>query len=392
VIAQPVRPFPMTELERATGFPIGNERTGVPIATESARDPREALEVAMLRVLRRGRTYVSFSGGRDSSSILATAALLARREGLEEPIALTLRFPGVASTDESAWQERVIEHLGLERWEIIELTDELDLLGEIAQEVLRSHGPLWPFNTHFHVPMFQRASGASLMTGFDGDGLLGGWRWARAQAVLCRRVRPIPRDAARVALALAPRWARRRLVRAPLSHGVTWLTGEGERQLAAYARQQEADQPRRWDRWLRTCYGYRRFVLLPIRSLATVASDHQVRVEHPFLDPGFLAALAIAGGGAGFGSRTEIMRRLFAGVLPDDLNSRPSKAEFGASFWGPKARAFADSWDGAGLDTDLVDDDRLREVWRTPSPLFGSSMLLQIIWLQAQRQSPASKA
>jgi hypothetical protein len=263
VIAQAVESFPRTELERATGLPIGRERTGVPIATGSTGDPRQAMERAMLGVLRRGRTYVSFSGGRDSSSILATATLLARREGLEEPIALTLRFPGVASTDEAAWQERVIEHLGLERWEIIELTDELDLLGEIAQGVLRSHGPLWPPNTHFHVPMFQRASGASLMTGFDGDGLLGGWRWARAQSVLSRRVRPVPRDGARVALALAPRWARRRLVRARLLDGVTWLTAEGERQLATCARQQEANQPRRWDRWLRSYYGYRRFVLLP---------------------------------------------------------------------------------------------------------------------------------
>ena len=96
------------------------------------------------------------------------------------------------STEETEWQELVVDHLGITRWDVIEIGDELDLLGPIAQRSLRRHGLLWPPNAFFHGPMLERARGARLVTGFDGDGVLGSWRWARAQSVLSRRVRPVP--------------------------------------------------------------------------------------------------------------------------------------------------------------------------------------------------------
>ena len=114
-----------------------------------------ALESAVLRVLQRPPCAVSFSGGRDSSAVLALATHLARREGLPLPIPATNRFPAVESSNETEWQERVVTHLGLDEWVRLEHDDELDCVGSIAQETLGRHGLLWPFNAHFHVPLLR---------------------------------------------------------------------------------------------------------------------------------------------------------------------------------------------------------------------------------------------
>src|SRR5207248_611012 len=128
------------------------------------------------------------------------------------PVPITLRFPGRPLADETAWQERVIAHLGLSEWERVEVTDELDFLGPAACEGLASMGLLWPPNTHYHVPIFDRASGGSVMTGFDGDGLFSSWRWERAQAVLHRISPAHPRDVLRIGLAIAPTAVRSRVL------------------------------------------------------------------------------------------------------------------------------------------------------------------------------------
>jgi asparagine synthase (glutamine-hydrolysing) len=65
----------------------------------------------------------------------------------------------------------VVGHLGLSDWLRLEFTDELDAVGPYAQRVMRRHGVLWPFNAHFHVPLFEAAAGGSLLTGVGGDQL-----------------------------------------------------------------------------------------------------------------------------------------------------------------------------------------------------------------------------
>ena len=60
---------------------------------ETAATPRAAFEAAILPGLRRSPCLVSFSGGRDSSAVLATATAVARREGLPLPVPITHRFP-----------------------------------------------------------------------------------------------------------------------------------------------------------------------------------------------------------------------------------------------------------------------------------------------------------
>ncbi|HEY2429742.1 MAG TPA: hypothetical protein VGI06_12480, partial [Acidimicrobiales bacterium] len=55
-------------------------------------DPRAALEAAILDGLRRPPCIVAFSGGRDSSAVLAVAVDAARRHGLAPPVPLTHVF------------------------------------------------------------------------------------------------------------------------------------------------------------------------------------------------------------------------------------------------------------------------------------------------------------
>jgi hypothetical protein len=379
-----MRALPLRPLEAAAGLALGLDERSAFTVGPTDLDPLEALIAATGEVLTTGPAYVSFSGGRDSSVVLAAATLAARRHGVPDPIPLTQRFAGVASTEETSWQEMVVDHLGLTGWEVIEIGEELDLLGEIARAVLTAHGPLWPPNAYFHVPMLRRARGASLMTGFDGDGVLGSWRWARAQSVLHGRVRPVPRDAARVALALAPPHVRRRLMPPPLlSRVAPWLRPGPLSALARVARSLEAAEPRRWDRRL-AFHGRTRFLRLTVHSLQAIGSAHRVAIVHPILDGRFVSALARAGGPAGLGDRTALMRSLFAGALPEALLGRRAKAEFGRALWRSQARSFAGRWDGTGVDLALVDPALLRAAWRQENPLFGSVLPLHMAWLATQ--------
>jgi asparagine synthetase B (glutamine-hydrolysing) len=353
------------------------------VLSRSQEHPRAALAAELAGALACSPCVVSFSGGRDSSAVLAAAVDAARREGLPDPVPVTLRFPGVASADESGWQELVIRHLRLGEWERIVVRDELDLLGPVAQAALTAHGLLWPPNAYLHVPILDRARGGCALTGFDGDGLFGYWRWARAQSVLHRRVRPEPRDALRVALALAPARVRQRWMRPDVVAATPWLRAEARAELAKHARADAAREPRLWDRRI-AYYRRRRYLRLTVRSLELLAAKRGVEVRHPLLAPSFLTALASDGGRAGYGDRNAAMRALFADALPLDLLTRPRKAEFGRALWRSEARAFAESWDGTGVDDELVDPERVRAAWSVSSPWFGANTLLHVAWLTAQ--------
>jgi asparagine synthetase B (glutamine-hydrolysing) len=333
--------------------------------------------------------YVSFSGGRDSSAVLAVATAAARRHGLPEPVPVTLRFPGMPSTDEARWQEAVVAHLELKRWEVIAIDEELDLLGAVAQRALTAHGLLWPPNTHIHDPIFALARGGVVMTGFDGDGLLGGWRWSRAQSVLHGRVRPQLRDPARVALALSPRPVRRRAMHTAYDSAAPWLRPDARRAVAEIARRRAIGEPRRWDRRV-DHYLRNRYLAVTRHSLMALAATHDATVAHPLLDARFTSALARSGGRAGYGDRTATMRALFGDLLPDEVLSRRGKAEFGAAIWRSAARDFARTWDGSGVDPARVDPDGLRVAWRAASPPFGSATVLQAAWLAALALPPAN--
>jgi hypothetical protein len=122
----------MSPEEITWGYLVGNDGT-LPAPTEPPPTPRAALEEALLPLVTRPPCGVAFSGGRDSSLVLAIATRLARMHGVPDPVPITRRFPTVAAADETDWQELVVRHLGLREWERIEFHDELDIVGPLAQ-------------------------------------------------------------------------------------------------------------------------------------------------------------------------------------------------------------------------------------------------------------------
>ncbi|MGD0197479.1 MAG: asparagine synthase-related protein [Solirubrobacteraceae bacterium] len=376
----------LSAVERATGRVFGADGEALELSRGSDRPlgPRDAIERSVARALERTPCAVSFSGGLDSSTVLAVAVKVARARGLPEPVPVTLRFPGVADARETDWQELVIAQLGVKDWERVELAGEIDLLGELACAGLREHGLLWPANAHAHVPVFERARGGSVLTGLDGDGLFGGWRWQRAQAVLQRQTWPRPRDVPRVALALAPPSWRRTRMRSALAPDLEWIT-EPEREpiIRAVLDDAGATQPRRWAARV-AWYARRRYLSVGLHSLDLLAADREVQITHPLADRAFLTALARDGGPAGYGTRRQAMSSLFSDLLPPALLERTTKAVFDQPLWGSSARAFAASWNGEGLDRSLIDVDALRAHWQLATPTLWSATVLQDAWLAAQ--------
>jgi Asparagine synthase len=373
--------IPLSPTEIATGMVLGSHASGTLPASE-AIGPLRALEREILPCLLRPPCLVSFSGGRDSSAVLAVAAALARREGLQPPIPVTNVFPEAPDTDEAAWQESVVRHLDLREWLRIEHTDELDLIGPYAQRVLRTHGLVWPFNTHFHLPLLDEARGGSLLTGIGGDELFGAARREHTAALLAGMVGPRPRDVLRITLALAPHAARRAVFarREPLAF--PWLHPHARRAAALALADWSAEAPRDVKHrlaWLRRA----RYLDVVTEALELTASDGDVLLVHPLLSPCVWAEVASSAGAVGFQSRTDGMRRTFGEVLPDEICARGSKARFDQAFWTARTRAYVDVWDGSGAPDEYVNAEVLAEHWRGDAPLANSYLLLQATWLRS---------
>jgi len=375
----------LTSLEIASGLVIGTVDEAAPLPPPRL-GAREALERAVLPALERAPCLVSFSGGRDSSAVLAVATHVARREGLPLPVPATNVFPAVELSDEAEWQERVVRHLGLEDWIRLEHDSELDCVGPVAADVLRRHGLLWPFNAHFHAPLFERAAGGALLTGVGGDELLLITNRSRWIDLLRGRARPEARDALRLGFALAPRPVRRwvRSRRVPVDFG--WLRPDARRAFARQWAAEQVRQPRRWHdvvEWVRRF----RYVEVGTTSLATIAADDNVHVVHPFLDDAFVAAIAALPRERRFDTRTEAMTSVFGDLLPTGVLGRRTKASFDGAFWNEPSRAFARGWDGSGVDEEVVDVDGLKAEWSKESPDPRTYTLVQSAWLRTHRAS-----
>ena len=373
------RPHELTPLEVASGLVFGLTPTH-PVPMEVVGEPIDAFERAILPALQRPPCIVSFSGGRDSSAVLAAAVRVARREGLPLPIPLTNRFPAVKDSHESDWQERVVAHLGLDDWLKPEFTDELDCVGPVATSVLRRHGLLWPFNAHFHVPHLEAAPGGSVLTGIGGDEILSSSSWARARVVLSGRARPQLRDVLRVGFLAAPPLVRRAVLRRRAPFEYSWLRPRAHRAVSAAWAAHGASEPFAWE----AQFGWRlrfRYLHVGLTSLALLADDASVRIVHPFTDAAFSAALARLPKRRRYADRTAAMRLLFGDLLPDDVLARTTKSSFDEAFWSDWSRALAADWSGAGADRELVDVEALREEWSSPDPDPRSFTLVQAAWL-----------
>lgn len=378
------RAVDLSPLEQASGIVLGSVSA---VAAGDGLLLEERPEVTLQRVVRDlvgdARCFVSFSGGQDSSAVLAIATQMARDGGLPLPIPITLRFPGHRDADEDAWQERVVRHLKLPDWERLEVGGELEVLGSIAREAAGTFGLLWPANAHFHVPIFRAARGGVVLTGIDGDALFGDWRWYWAQQVLHGRQRPRPRDVLRVGLALSPTWVRR-VILSRRSAGVPpWLRPDASKAVAAALAVDAAGEPPRWDRrmvWL----ARRRYLAVATHSLQLLAVAAGARAAHPMVDERFLRSLALHRRRIGYASRQEAMQDLFGKSLPAEVLRRRTKAEFTAPLWGEETRAWAGAWSGDGVDTDLIDTEILRDAWASTFPPLASATVLQATWLSQQ--------
>jgi hypothetical protein len=167
-----------------------------------------------------------------------------------------------------------------------------------------------------------------------------------------------------------------------------WLTPQGSKRVRRGLVRDELGWPYRWDHCVHHWYASRAFAALA-GGLGLVAQGREVTVVNPFLDRQVLAELARLGGQRGFPSRTEAMRRVCGELLPDALISRPTKATFGGALWGPRTRAFMESWNGGGLNPRYVDAAKLRAEIVTEPPDFRTILLVHDAWLHDQGLMPA---
>jgi asparagine synthase (glutamine-hydrolysing) len=381
VDAEVLRDLPRVSAEEiAWGWPYGNKSRAAASHDPVLGSARQGAEHLLRDVLERGPVVVSFSGGRDSSAVLALAAHVARRDGLPLPAALTVRYPGVPEADESSWQEVVIRHLGIEDWQVVDGTEAHGALGTAAQQVLRRAGaPLFPATSAALGARASWARGGTLVTGEHGDWVLGYKRMTVARSLWRRRGRggrALWREAA-VSLAPAPvraRVAAQRLVPLP------WLRSASARRRSAASAREQVQVPLRWDREVVSLLD-RRFLQIGSQTQHVVAQAYGARLLDLFSQPALVEAYAREGGAWGFASRTAGMRHLVGDLLPAAVVERTTKAYFTRAHATAALDDIVRHWDGTGVDADLVDPERLRREWSSDAPHPLSLGLLQQVWL-----------
>jgi hypothetical protein len=349
--AEPILdPYELTPLEVASGLVFGfTPHLSRPAPAENCcPTAREALESAILPALLRAPCLMSFSGGTASSAILAVAVQLARREGLELPVAATNRIDVSAGAHETARQERVIIRLGLTDWIRFDFADELDLVGPVALRVLRRHGFLWPCDAHVSMPLIEWASGGSLITGLGQRNALG-----EPGGLLGRDPGPLP-----------------------------WLRPSAQREIRARWRSDVGSRPRKEERRLPWWWARLRQVQLGIELQRRMGAELMVEICHPLIDQAFTTALAKRPTHRG------TTNALFGDLLPSELLAQPTPTHRDG-YWGRHSRELADAWEGEGVDPGLVDADALRLQWSLARPDARTFLLLQSVAL-ARESRPAA--
>lgn len=378
----------LTPIDLVAGYPIGTVAgLAAPVGNRSSPHPREELERIIRKQLQRSPCVVAFSGGRDSSAILAIATHLARREGLPAPIPVTMRYSDAPSTEESDWQELVVRHLGVTNWVIERIDDEMDVLGPLAQSQMLRHGVLWPSLLHGDDYFARHAPNGSVLDGEGGDEVLAVKRHRVAPVVrLVQRVREghLPRRwqlraaaaAAAPAIIRLPR-ARRRAANLPLP----WLKPPALGEVAANYARNEASEPLNGRKSVARIPGRRSNRMLAANRRYLWANQG-VEFCSPFLEATFVTALTGRTGILGPMDRATTLRMICEDLLPDAILERTTKAEFSSAIHRSYTKTFAAQWSGEGLDTSLVDIDVLRQIWLGNAPSNSlAKPLLQTAWL-----------
>jgi Asparagine synthase len=329
--------------------------------------PLDALEKAVLPALQRSPCLVSFSGGSDSSFVLAVAARVAEREGLPAPVPVTWRFAGAPRAQETRLQEHVIAALSIKEWLHMSAEDDLDLVGPVAQRLLRRHSVLQPTNLHFHLPIMEMAAGGSVLTGAGGSQVLTGLRRLTSETTTHAVRSRLPGRLAAI-------------VKQRSDDPYPWLRPAMSRRVYRERRRDALAEP--LDISERIAWnGRRRDLVTTCASLTAVASRLDVDLVNPFADPAFIAGLAHRVRGAGDLKRSDLLLAVSGGVFPTAATMPRPKAHCREAFFRDATRDFVSSWDGTGADPSLVDIDALRELWSGwPIPA-GTAGLVQQLWL-----------
>jgi hypothetical protein len=373
-------PYVLQGVELATALVYGSDPATPPLEVEGPLpSPRAVLEAILLEALEQPPCVVGFSGGRDSAALLALACHVARRHGIELPVAATNIFPGDVQAAESEWQELVIRHLDVTAWERLRFSAEMDVVGPVATPLLRQFGPTFPFNGHFGMPSVALARGGTYLTGIGGDELFEANELTRLAIVLTGGLRPRPADLRTGLLTVAPERLRVRHWRR-LIPPEPWLRPEVSRRFLNDLATHLAAQ-RLWysEQVLQDVWRDRSRAALQ-QTLRAFAATVSAIIGHPFQDARFLRSVAAHMGRASWHGRGAAMRDLFGDVLPPEVVRRSTKATFDTIFFNEHSREFALAWDGRGIDTTLVDINRLRAAWRQPTVDPRSLSLLQSAW------------
>jgi asparagine synthase (glutamine-hydrolysing) len=371
----------LTPLEIAGGIPLGMNPDAQPLPDVGDLTPLAAFEDVVRAALRRPPCVIPFSGGRDSAAVLAVAARIAREEKLDAPIAVTLRFDRGLGTDETAWQERVVAHSRVKDWILLNVGDEIDFIGPLSRPLLLRYGVVHPASMPLFWLPLQHAHGGSMLTGFGGDSVIGGWVPAHAAEVFALRAIPRPSDVLMLGYALSPRIVRAAAMRMQLTRPV-WMRPRAYREFNSARIAELSTRPVRRDRFLRWEARLRRSAFAE-STFARLAADVDALAFHPLHDRRFVAALARDLGPRGDGNRTSVMRRVFARDLPPDVLARPDKANFAVAYFRDYTREFARRWDGIGLDPELVDPEPLRKAWLEWIVDPRASLALQAAWISS---------
>jgi asparagine synthetase B (glutamine-hydrolysing) len=372
-------------LEVYSGLIGGRRHTPLPPDPDPplSGTPREVLEALLVEPLSNPPCHVAFSGGRDSSAMLAAATHVARTHGLDDPIPLSARLEKHPRTWETEWQELVIGHLGLHEWSRLPITDQLDALGPEASGALRRHGMYWPSQGHSMLVFSRHAGRGSMLTGGGGDEVFTNWSQQRIPLRRLAKLRPRRRAFKWMAFTRLPQKTQAAyfLNRSPVS--TPWLRPEADREVQRRRRERALTMTKDWNEVLEGLIHSRYLELLrPV--LDTFAADYGVRLLEPFYDPRFIRAMGRAAPRTGYLSRTHALEAHFSDLLPPEILRRSTKAVFSEVAWGPHARAFVSQWDGEGLDDTIVDLAKLREEWAKERPNARSLGCLHQAYLAAQ--------
>lgn len=381
----------LTDREIAYGFPLGMSESLIPKNRPlrrrgSSSNPIDVLDEILLEALRKTPCVVTFSGGRDSSLLLARAAMVAKKHGLPAPVALTHRYPAEdVDAQETEWQNRVVDHLRVLdlplEWVINDVTTEFDILGKPLTDLLAANGrPFFPPASGSSLFDYNFAAGGSLVTGEFGDELFANSRSYRFRRSLSELRTPSRNSIRSIVRPLLRSMRSVDAEEIAILTGITWLTEDARRELLASFKE-ASDDDFGWKSEVRRKLDTRA-LSVSIMTRDRIAGLFGSTPVDPFLDPRFIESWCSYIGYFGV-SRNQSMRILSDGLLPDSVIEREGKAFFNRSRFGEDTKNFTTNWDGAGLDLPEVDVGLLREAWKQNLVTLQSAILLQHAWLQS---------